>query len=111
MYCKNCGYEIADDKMFCPNCGSAISNKQNKKINAIDIIGIILSIGWMIFAFQVLFIYGIRELPFQFKSESWTYHSVYALNKGIHDTITFFCATAPLVASIKNFIIKLRKNI
>lgn len=111
MYCKNCGYEIADDKMFCPNCGSAISNKQNQKINAIDIIGIILGIGWMIFAFQVLFIYGIRELTFQFKSESLTYHSVYALKKGIHDTIAFFCGTAPLVVSIKNFIIKLRKNI
>ncbi|MBR4314425.1 MAG: zinc ribbon domain-containing protein [Lachnospiraceae bacterium] len=107
MYCKNCGYEIADDKMFCPNCGSAISNKQNQKINAIDIIGIILSIGWMIFAFQVLFIYGIQELPFQFKSESWTYHSVYALNKGIHDTIAFFCGTAPLVVSIKNIVVKI----
>lgn len=22
MYCKNCGYQIADDAVFCPNCGS-----------------------------------------------------------------------------------------
>lgn len=39
MYCKSCGYKLADDSKFCPKCGSKIEIEENKEIiNEKDVI-------------------------------------------------------------------------
>ena len=74
MFCKICGKEINDQAVICPHCGcqtkeSAIENSDAKKINALCIVGFVLSIvsllislvGIVAIAGLVLSIIGVNQ--------------------------------------------------